>query len=168
MISLAFERDDIITASDLLEKVCDGDADSVWLYDCEIPAFQSWTILDTGTGWDVWTGMPFWVNITNPRGCLWLLTGDLDTSINYDLCPGLNMVSVPVYSSSIARASDLLADIPFCTAVFRWKKSVSCLQPLGFDAFYTYSHPSENYSVLLGYGYWINVTDSVNWTPPNP
>jgi hypothetical protein len=130
--------------------------------------YLSWTILDAGDGWDVWTGMPFWVNITNPDGCIWFYIGDLDTSISYTLCPGMNLVSLPVYSRSITSASELLSDIPSCTAVFRWKRSMSCLQKLGFDAFYKYSDKAEDFSVLLGHGYWVNVTDAGIWVPPYP
>jgi hypothetical protein len=112
--------------------------------------------------------MPFWVNITNALGCSWAAGGAIDTSIAYDMCPGLNMVSLPIYSTSMTKASEMLADVPNCTGVFRWKRSVSCLNDLGFDGYFGLSYPTEDFSLLPGYGYWVNVTTSGTWTPPNP
>jgi hypothetical protein len=78
------------------------------------------------------------------------------------------MVSLPIYSTSIAAASDMLADVPNCNAVFRWKRMLSCFSPLGFDSFFTVSSSEEDFTVVSAYGYWINVTTSGTWNPPNP
>jgi hypothetical protein len=112
--------------------------------------------------------MPFWVNITNPAGCTWDTSGMLIFDIQYTLCLGLNMVSLPVYSTSIMLASDMLADIPACNAVFRWNRSVDCLRPQGFDAFTILSTSPEDFSLFTGHGYWANVDAAGIWIPPNP
>ncbi|OGL48100.1 MAG: hypothetical protein A2161_12720 [Candidatus Schekmanbacteria bacterium RBG_13_48_7] len=127
-----------------------------------------WTSFDAGDGWFTWTGMPFWVNITNPAGCTWEPSGSIDTSIDYILCPGFNLVSLPVFSTSIVKASDLLGDIDHCSAVYRWKRSVSCASPQSFDAFFSISDPVDDFFLIPGHTYWVNVTTGTTWYPPGP
>jgi len=158
-----------ISDSDLLlDAICPGDADALWFFDCEKFEFKTWTYLDKPPGWVVRTGMPFWVNITGKTGCYWSAVGLLDTTISYKLCAGMNLVSLPVYTTSIASGKELLADIPGCNAVFRWKKTVSCDNFPGFNGYFLTSDPSENFSVFPGYSYWVNVVAPVEWIPSNP
>jgi hypothetical protein len=168
LISLPVYDPALGTAAELLADICTGEADSLWWYDCESRSFWSHTILDTGDGWDTWTGMPFWVNIYSAKSCPWIVSGPYDTGISFSLCPGLNMVSLPLYTTSITRASELMADVPNCTAVFRWKREISCYNKQGFDAFFDISDPAEDFSLHSGYGYWVNVTAAGTWVPPNP
>jgi len=130
--------------------------------------FSSWTFLDVGAGWPTWNGMPFWVNITNPAGCTWQPPGTVSPTITYTLCAGFNMVSLPVYSTSITTASQLLASIPNCTAVYLCRKSVSCASPLVFDAYFDISTPAEDFTIDSGDGLFVNVTVAGTWPPPNP
>jgi len=168
MISKPFRNESNDTSDELLPEICSPEADAIWWYDCINKQFKSWTILDVGTGWNTWAGIPFWVNIRDKDGCTWRTGGALDTAISYTLCPGLNMISVPLFSTNLEQASDLMADIPNCTAVYRWKKILSCLNSPGFHAFTTLSDPAEDFSVWPGYSYWVNVTASGVWNPPNP
>ncbi|OGL50537.1 MAG: hypothetical protein A2161_06485 [Candidatus Schekmanbacteria bacterium RBG_13_48_7] len=168
LISLPVKNSALKTSSALLADICDGDADSIWSYDCTRRTFTSWNFLDPGAGWPTWVGMPFWVNITERDGCSWYVYGEIDTTISYTLCSGLNMVSLPIYSTSITTASELMYSIPNCTGVFRWKKEVSCYNPTGFDAYFPLSDPEEDFSLHPGYAYWVNVTAAGTWIPPNP
>jgi len=166
MVSIPYDNPDLDTSSALLADICPGAADVLWIYDCRTKTFNSWSIYDPGTGWTTWTGMPFWVNVN--RHCTWNVSGPVNTSLYYELCSGLNMVSLPVYSTSIISAGDMMHDIPYCTAVFMWNKSASCLSPIGFMGYFTLSSPVENFALLHGYGYWVFVTAPETWTPPDP
>jgi len=168
LISLPVENPDLNSSSPLLADICGGEADALWWFDCISRTFRSWTFLDTGTGWSTWSGIPVWVNINNPAGCVWSVIGTVNTSISFDLCNGLNMVSLPVYSTSITTASELMAAVPNCTAVYGWKKEKSCANDPIFNAFFDISDIIEDYIVSSGYAYWINVTSPGTWTPPNP
>ena len=91
----------------------------------------------------------------------------LAAGISYPLCAGLNMVAVPLYSTSLVNASDLLAAIPNATGVWRWKGEVNCLN-VGFDGFFPISLPAEDFLLMPGRSYWVSVTLAGNWAPPNP
>jgi hypothetical protein len=109
--------------------------------------------------------MPFWVNITGAGGCTWMPAGSLKTDITYTLCLGLNMVALPVYRSDITKASQLMTNIPNCTAVYRCKRQVSCSNPSGFDAYLTISTPAEDFGLIPARSYWVNVTAPTTWNP---
>jgi len=81
---------------------------------------------------------------------------------------GLNIVAIPLYSVSLSKASDLLANIPGCDGVWRVTREVSCLNPFGFDAYLIFSEAWEDYNVAVGRSYWINVLFANDWFPPNP
>lgn len=170
LISMPLEDLDLITADLLLADICHGKkVDSVWKWDAPTASFVSWNILDMGTGWFVEVGMPIWVNVADPRnGCKWMVKGTMLTGLSYDLIAGLNLVSLPVYSTSIVNASDLLADIPDCTGVWRWSREDSCKNAVGFDGFFSLSDPSEDFPLMHGGGYWVSVSTAGTWTPPNP
>jgi len=78
------------------------------------------------------------------------------------------MVSLPVYTTSISTASELLTEIFNCTGVYRWKKEVSCLNPVGFDVYLDISLPWEDFPLLSAHAYWINVTAPGIWVPTDP
>jgi hypothetical protein len=167
LISLPYVSS-VDTSSALLADVCPGKTDSLWKYDCVTQSFTSWNILDVGLGWDVWSGMPFWVNVTDFEGCIWQPEGTDPAGISFNLCTGLNMVSIPVYTSSISWASDLLEDVPNCTGVYLWTKIISCSIPQGFIGYFPISLPSEDFRIFPGDGLWVVVTFPSSWTPPNP
>jgi len=54
---------------------------------------------------------------------------NLVTNTKFQLCAGLNMVSLPPYSNSITAASEMMLNIPNCTGIYRWKRMVDCLNP---------------------------------------
>ena len=123
---------------------------------------------DTGDPWDTCVGLPFWTNVTVPGGCTLQTFGTVFDVISFPLCTGLNLVSLPVYSTSITKASHMLADIPSSTGVFRWRRELSCLDPATFDAYFDISHPSEDFALMPGRGYYISVASDSTWLPPNP
>jgi hypothetical protein len=76
------------------------------------------------------------------------------------------MISLPLYATSIQKASDLIKSIPSCTAVYRWAKEFGCWKPALFDAYFDISDPAEDFYILVGHAYWINVSEQVIWNPP--
>ncbi|OGL42619.1 MAG: hypothetical protein A2161_04125 [Candidatus Schekmanbacteria bacterium RBG_13_48_7] len=168
LISVPFDNESLKKAGSILTVICSGRADALWRYNCITKNFESWTTLDTGDGWDCSPGTPLWVNITGTTMCTWKPTGNPIASLSYNLCNGMNVVSLPVFSTSINSADDLLSDIPGCNGIWRWKKDTNCSASAGFDGFFTISLPSENFILFYGSGYWANVNSSGTWTPPNP
>ena len=168
MVSLPYDDTCIANVAALRYDICTKDADAIWVFDCSEQMFHSYTSLDTGAGFGIWAGMPFWVNITSPGTCIWEVYGTVDTTLTYQLCPGLNMVSLPEYSTSITLASQLLSDIPNCTAVFRWTKSVNCASAPEFEGFFDLSDPLEDFAIYPRQALWVNVTAGGTWFPPNP
>jgi len=61
-----------------------------------------------------------------------------------------------------------MADIPGCSAVYRWRRSAGCRRYPGFDGYFDISTPWEDFTVKPGYTYWLNVTGLTFWTPPDP
>jgi hypothetical protein len=85
--------------------------------------------------------------------------------ITYNLKAGMNMVSLPIFNhQNITKASELLDEVPYCTAVYRWSPEASCTNPPGFDAYFDISDPGEDFFVKEGHGYWVNVTRNSTWT----
>ncbi|OGL41881.1 MAG: hypothetical protein A2161_20485 [Candidatus Schekmanbacteria bacterium RBG_13_48_7] len=168
LVALNFNNIKTEKADTLLADLCAGNADVIWKYDCNTKNFYNWTIYDSEVGWECPPGMAFWVNIPYPGGCTWESSGALDISISYNLCAGLNLVALPIYSTGITKASELRASVPNCTAVYRFKKETDCINPLGFDAYFDISDPGDDFDLIPGYGYWVNVTVAGIWTPPNP
>ena len=171
-ISLPLKGTGLDNADLLLTAICGaGEADVLWELLYDTLRFQSWTNLDTPPAWATETAMPFWVNIYSPfslKGCTWRVNGLVPANICYHLRPGLNLIAIPIYTESLVTAEDLLADIPDCTAVWRWKRQVDCNQ-VGFDGFFWISGSEDNFILLPGYAYWIMYSgiSPIDWCPPD-
>jgi hypothetical protein len=168
LISLPYQHSDLSKSAVLLDSICDGEAEAIWKYDCTNNAFISWTQLDSGRGFKSKPGLPLWVNIASPSACTWRPEGTVYENIRFELCRGLNLVSVPVYSKSLEKASDLLLHIADCNAVWRLQTDSNCSSDLEFVAYYDISSPSDDFYLGPGQPYWVNVLAPGEWIPPNP
>jgi hypothetical protein len=171
-IALPLASTGILTEADLLASInASGcNADAIFVFDCAYATFTSFTWLDDGPGDPVYPGQAFFVNITDPTPCTWSVTGVPPSSISYGLCTGPNAVSIPVYSTSLMNASDLLASVPNANAVYEFTKvNGNCGAAPGFNAYYPFSTPAEDFALVPGiYAYWVNTSAPGTWNPPNP
>jgi hypothetical protein len=170
-IALPLDSTGILTEADLLASInASGcSADAIFVFDCAFSAFTSFTHLDDGPGDPVYAGQAFYVNITG-GACTWSVTGVPPSGITYGLCTGPNAVAVPVYSTSLAKASDLLASVPNANAVYEFTRiGGNCSATADFNAYYPFSTPGEDFDLIPGvYAYWVNTSTSGVWSPPNP
>lgn len=143
-------------------------ADAIFTFDCAANAFTAWTILDEGASDPVFPGQPFYVNVVGATSCTWSIAGVAPIGIKYDLCDGFNAIGIPVYSTSLTTAANLIASVPNADAAFQYTRTESCLAIPGFNPYYTFSDPSDNFTLKPGYAYWVNCTATGLWTPPNP
>jgi hypothetical protein len=167
---LALDGTGLTTADLLVADICgSGEANAVWEWLYDTLAFNSWILgFDTAPGWSTTVGMPFWVLINPavaPAGCDWTITGLIPAPFCFNLRPSLNFISVPVYSTSLEMASDLLYDIPFCTAVYKY----DC-ESKSFKAFFAISGGLDDFPLNPGDAVWVNYTGlyMYNYCPPNP
>ncbi|OGL41822.1 MAG: hypothetical protein A2161_18620 [Candidatus Schekmanbacteria bacterium RBG_13_48_7] len=164
LISLPLKDTGLNNASQLLGDICSGNADAIWKYDCNSGSFESFTIFDPGNGFDIPAGTPIWVNIPSlSLGCYWIIDGKIPGSIQYQLCSGLNMISIPVYSLSLLKASDLLESVPACNGVYRWTKEIDCFKDGTFDLYSLLSSPDEDFSLIPGRTYWVMISAPGLW-----
>ena len=163
LVSLPLGDTGLDTADPLLDDICD--ADMLWRYLCDPGIFENWGIYHVGEGFNTPPGIPFYVNIPfPPEGCEWTVCGTIPTGISYTLCAGLNIVSVPLCATSITKASELLAAIPNCNAVYRYQREYDC-DLNSFDLYGTYSPPSADFPIQHGRAYWVMVSALGAWTP---
>ncbi|OGL48222.1 MAG: hypothetical protein A2161_07565 [Candidatus Schekmanbacteria bacterium RBG_13_48_7] len=173
LISLPFDNTGYTDADLLLDSICgDGEANAIWVWLWDTRSFLAWTTLDSPPPdpWLTQPGMPFWVNIYTPLsrlGCVWEVAGTIPYGLTYDLWSGFNLVSIPVYSTSLTNASDLLASVPFAQAVYRWRAEENCALS-GFDGFFWISGAAEDFPLIPGHSYFVFVSVPSIWTPPNP
>jgi len=168
LISVPLEIPGVSTADQLLESFCGATANCIWKYDSLARTFNSWTDLDVGTGFPIAPGDALWANNDSGAPCTWYVEGKLHSDIRYSLNPGFSLVSVPLYSTSIKKASDLLNSVPDCYGIWRNKRSVDCTRGDGFDGYFRISSPDEDFPVFCGGAYWVFTKTPTTWTPPNP
>jgi hypothetical protein len=168
LISIPRVNTNFDTASEILNNICGGLPDSMWLYNCNLGTFTSFTVLDPPPGFTVAPTQPFWLNLASATGCLQTIDGAVPPVTPFNLCSGLNLLSLPIYSTSLNTAADLLAVVPTCNGIWQWRKSNGCGEPAGFQSFFPISLPSENFSMHHGHGFYANTTAAGTWTPPNP
>jgi len=163
LVSLPMTDTTFDTADKLLDAICgDNEAMVVWEWLYGSFGFQSWTIFDTGPGWPVDVGMPFWVSIIPTWGedsCTWTVKGYPPEGLCYTIHPGINLITVPMNCPSLANASDLLDNIPKCTAVYRNKKEIDC-DKWGFDAYLWISFGFGDFPLIPCRAYWISYSGS--------
>ena len=136
LVSLPLANTGLLTANQLLASICgSNEATTIWRYLNDTKTFVAWTYLDTDMGWLTRAGMPFWVNVLSPggTGCIWTVNGTIPTGVSYNLEPGINLVSLPVYTTNLPFASDILNNVPGCTGVWRWNRETDCAREPGFD-----------------------------------
>jgi len=173
LVSLPLAATGLDTADLLLADICgDGRADVLWEWLYDSCAFRSWTRWDTAPGWPTEVGMPFWVSISSMLSheeCTWEVVGLVPDEICYTIRPGLNLIAIPIYPTTLLKASDLLADIPNCMGVWVWNRQFDCYRT-GFSGFFWLSGSREDFDLLPGYAYWIMYAGffPFEWCPTVP
>ncbi len=103
-------------------------------------------------------GKPYYVHVTQ-EGVFTLVGAladpqfDLLTSSKTDI----NEIMLPLGKLSITKASELADEIPNCTSVGKWDP-----QTQGFQQ-YAPSVPPTDFSVRVGYPYYVNVSQNSQW-----
>jgi hypothetical protein len=162
LLSLPLEFTGLDTADLLLASICgEGEANALWEWLYESLTFRSWTLLDTPPGWPTTVGMPFWVNVLAPVGaggigCTWTVVGQLPAQVCYNINPGLNLIAIPVFPTTLENASDLLAAFPGITGVYGFSRAGgNCLAPMGFQSYTWLDGAASDFVLYPGYGYWV-------------
>jgi len=155
-IALPLKINELHNARDLMNSIpyCNSVAKwntSLQIYDQFIPELEC-------TNFNIELGHPYYVNVT--QDTFFTLTGEYVESA-FELITtsktNFNEIMLPLDKSSITKASELMNDIPHCNSVAYWNASDQ-----GYEQ-YLPGFQNTDFTVQVGYPYYINVTDNCTW-----
>ncbi len=86
------------------------------------------------------------------------MVGEFDFSLITSPTSDFNEIALPLYLSGITTASQLRAIIPNCSSVAYWNTSTQAYKQ------YSPAIPPTNFTVQMGYPYYVNVTNDAVFT----
>jgi hypothetical protein len=155
-IAIPLNRTNIANAQQLMAAVPGCNSIARWNaaiqgYDQYIPGFAI-------TNFTVTPGYPYYVNVTTNG--IFTLLGELTQPV-FNLITtaktDFNEIMLPLEKTAITKASELMADIPNCNSVAKWNASTQ-----GYDQ-YVPGFAITNFSVNVGYPYYVNLTANTIW-----
>lgn len=110
------------------------------------------------TNFSIETGYPYYVNVTQET--VFTLMGEIVNStftLITTSSTNFNEIVLPMDKIGITKASELMADIPSCNSVAYWNANIQTYQQ------YIPGVPPTDFTVKVGYPYYVNVTSNVVW-----
>jgi hypothetical protein len=155
-VALALNITGVANAQQLIAAV--PNCNSVARWNASLQGYEQYIPGIPPTDFTVQTGYPYYVNVTSDG--IFTMLGGL-TSPTFNLITtsrtDFNEVMLPLNKTGIAKASQLMANIPYCNSVARWNASMQ-----GYEQ-YIPGIPPTDFDVKAGYPYYVNVTSDVTW-----
>lgn len=155
-IALALNIPSVTNAQQLVAAV--PGCNSVARWNASLQGYEQYIPGIPPTNFAVQMGYPYYVNVTS-NGTFTLLGELTAPTFNLITTPktDFNEVMLPLNKTGIAKASQLMANIPNCNSVARWNASMQ-----GYEQ-YIPGIPPTDFDVKAGYPYYVNVTSNVTW-----
>ena len=157
-ISVPFEGTGITNAEQLCQAVSKCVSVSYW-----DSATQGFVKHDKGSSADNFSlqpAYPYFISVS--QNTSWTVSGNLPESITFDLITtsgtNLNTIALPLNLSNIQTAEELINTVPNADTVWYWnaERQGYVGHPKGSEI--------NNFSVVPGYPYFVNVTSDTQWT----
>ncbi|MBN2010683.1 T9SS type A sorting domain-containing protein [candidate division KSB1 bacterium] len=155
-IALPLNQGGINQASDLIAAV--PNCNSVARWNASFQGYEQYISVIPPTNFSINPGFPYYVNVTG--NTMFTVVGDY-TSPSFNLVTtsttNFNEIMLPLDRSDIGNASALLAAIPNCNSIARWNALFQ-----GYEQYISVIPPT-NFSVRIGYPYYVNITANTIW-----
>jgi len=155
-IALPLKMDEITNARDLMNSI--PNCNSIAHWDASLQMYEQFIPELEFTNFKVQMGCPYYVNVI--QDTFFTLFGDyvepcfklITTSKT-----NFNEIMLPLDKSSIKKASELMSNIPYCNSVAYWNAADQ-----GYEQ-YLPGLQNTDFTVHIGYPYYVNVTDNCIW-----
>ncbi len=158
-IALPIKINGIANASDLMAAI--PGCNSVARWDAAEQGYYQYVSFLPVTNFEIEKGYPYYVNVTD--NIIFTLIGEVVRPVfNLITTPttDFNEIMLTLDKNDITQASGLMADIPSCNSIARWDA-----EEQGYYQFVSFL-PTTNFSVRVGYPYYVNVESNVTWPEP--
>jgi len=155
-IALPLMAPGISNAQELMSAI--PGCNSVAHWNANLQSYEQYIPGIPPTNFVVNAGHPYYVNVTE-NSDITLLGEISNPSFNLILTSttNFNEIMLNLDKTHILKASDLMANIPYCNSVAYWNVAIQAYEQ------YIPGIPPTDFDVRIGYPYYVNVTENVTW-----